>query len=1117
MPSDPVNKRVKTRRGVKWLTVSVAAFVLCIVLVFGLAQTNAAKRQIARLIAAGLSEPGKLEWELGELGGVVPFSVDLDHLTLSDGDGQWLRIEAIALTWSPLALLKGNILVRQLTAGVVELMRLPASSAEVEASGQDTLTWPAALKRFGLNRLAVEELRLGAEVLGMKARFGLEASVEARRHAGSLTASLEGRTQVLDSMSPVLDALLGRDIRYAADLELTERKVWMVEEFAIQGKTTSLTGAASIDLVNKRLEGACHLDMPELSAAAEGSPGFALGGAFQVEGKVEGTLDNLRLKVEARARDLVFDQFEFQEVSASVGAKGGLSRASGVMGLEVRQETARLDASTDFALEGPLLTFSNLSVETGLNTLKGALALELDRFLVEGRLQGGCDRLSDLGAFVGKEISGKAEVGLQFASAGSGQQVIFELLGKDLTNGFGRVGSLALKGELSHPLESPQGKAECTLNHFSGQGLILDSLNLSAKGNAEEMELSGSAQGHYGHTFEMEGSAAYRAPPQGRHLEISQLHGQFANLPLTLLSPATLHITSTGPILEPFYLDLGGGRLEGSANLQDAGFTVEAVIEKLPLAALDLAEVPALDGTLTGSLHFHGGPDKEPEGSVLFQVDELVLSNPQFQGLPPAKLAAHGELKGGRLGSELTLRSATGPSLDAALNLPLDISFAPFAWSVPGKGGLYGHLSGKMQLAWLPLFFMWDDHSMEGLLEMSLHLEGTTQAPEIIGRGIVSKGVYEHYQTGMLFKDVALAVAARPPRLTVETARAADGKGGVVSAQGWMDLLPDKGFPFTVQLTLDQATLVRLDHATAVASGALTYSGTPDRQLLAGHLQVKEAELSIPNRLPPEMTELEVVEIHGPEEEPRSEPNRSTSEESSLTLDVAVSGAGRIFLRGRGLDSEWQGNLKIKGTAKEPVMHGRLAVVRGHFDFLGRRFGLTRGGLTLDGSVPPAPYLDVLGEARAEEVTAKLHVSGFASAPDVILGSDPEMPSEEILSRMLFGRSVSSITSVQGVRLALAARTLAGEGGGFDVMGNIREVLGVDQLEVRQTGQDIEETTISAGKYLKDGVYLELEKGTGPETGKTSMEIEVTPNITLETEIGENAEGGIGINWKKNY
>jgi translocation and assembly module TamB len=159
----------------------------------------------------------------------------------------------------------------------------------------------------------------------------------------------------------------------------------------------------------------------------------------------------------------------------------------------------------------------------------------------------------------------------------------------------------------------------------------------------------------------------------------------------------------------------------------------------------------------------------------------------------------------------------------------------------------------------------------------------------------------------------------------------------------------------------------------------------------------------------------------------------------------------------------------------------------------------------------------VLGEARAEEVTAKLHVSGFASAPDVILGSDPEMPSEEILSRMLFGRSVSSITSVQGVRLALAARTLAGEGGGFDVMGNIREVLGVDQLEVRQTGQDIEETTISAGKYLKDGVYLELEKGTGPETGKTSMEIEVTPNITLETEIGENAEGGIGINWKKNY
>lgn len=48
---------------------------------------------------------------------------------------------------------------------------------------------------------------------------------------------------------------------------------------------------------------------------------------------------------------------------------------------------------------------------------------------------------------------------------------------------------------------------------------------------------------------------------------------------------------------------------------------------------------------------------------------------------------------------------------------------------------------------------------------------------------------------------------------------------------------------------------------------------------------------------------------------------------------------------------------------------------------------------------------------------------------------------------------------------------------------------------------------MSAGKYLRDGVYLEVEKGVGPESGKSSVEVEMTPNITLETEVGENAQG----------
>ena len=39
----------------------------------------------------------------------------------------------------------------------------------------------------------------------------------------------------------------------------------------------------------------------------------------------------------------------------------------------------------------------------------------------------------------------------------------------------------------------------------------------------------------------------------------------------------------------------------------------------------------------------------------------------------------------------------------------------------------------------------------------------------------------------------------------------------------------------------------------------------------------------------------------------------------------------------------------------------------------------------------------------------------------------------------------------------------------------------------------------------------------GPDTGKVSVEIELTPHIAVETDMGKNGQGGIGLNWKWDY
>jgi translocation and assembly module TamB len=237
-----------------------------------------------------------------------------------------------------------------------------------------------------------------------------------------------------------------------------------------------------------------------------------------------------------------------------------------------------------------------------------------------------------------------------------------------------------------------------------------------------------------------------------------------------------------------------------------------------------------------------------------------------------------------------------------------------------------------------------------------------------------------------------------------------------------------------------------------------------------------------------------------------------------------------LFIRGRGLESEWQGDFHITGPANRLAVTGTLNVVRGNFDFLGRRFNLTNGIIRYYGSIPPAPTFDITGETRAREITTRLVLSGYVSAPEIQLQSDPAMPQDEILARLLFNRNLTNISPMQALRLADALRTLSGRGHTFDLVGRTREFFGLEQLELRTAGgtpertpggtgteEDTEGMALGIGKYLTEDVYVDVEKGVGNESGKVSVTIEITPSITLETEAGLDSRKGAGINWKRDY
>jgi translocation and assembly module TamB len=244
----------------------------------------------------------------------------------------------------------------------------------------------------------------------------------------------------------------------------------------------------------------------------------------------------------------------------------------------------------------------------------------------------------------------------------------------------------------------------------------------------------------------------------------------------------------------------------------------------------------------------------------------------------------------------------------------------------------------------------------------------------------------------------------------------------------------------------------------------------------------------------------------------------STSGKASalpLTLDLTVDLPGRVFVRGRGLESEWQGRLQVTGTVSDPRLVGELQVRRGYIDFLDRRLELREGVISFGGETPPDPTMRVEATTDVADLTAVLRIEGRAREPTLTLDSEPPLPQDEILARLLFQRETSQMTPAQAAQLALAVNRLRG-GGGFDVLGRARALLGVDTLDF-SGGETMEQSTLRAGRYLNDDVYLELEQGAVGGTSRARVEVEILPNVSLQADTGADAQSGVGIQWRYDF
>ncbi|MGI9394656.1 MAG: translocation/assembly module TamB domain-containing protein, partial [Boseongicola sp.] len=407
--------------------------------------------------------------------------------------------------------------------------------------------------------------------------------------------------------------------------------------------------------------------------------------------------------------------------------------------------------------------------------------------------------------------------------------------------------------------------------------------------------------------------------------------------------------------------------------------------------------------------------------------------------------------------------------------------------------------------------------SLAGSAQFDLAVKGPPALTSVSGRITSSGARFVAPELGAAFDDIALNVTMTGARANV-SASASARTGGRISVTGPIDLISPFAADLGVELTGVVLTNPRL-YETAV-SGRVTVSG-PLRNgaFISGDLSLGETNLRIPSTGLGGTRDIpEVIHINEPP------PVRGTRRRAGLLeaavsgtsgpsfpLNVSINAPNRIFVRGRGLDTEFGGGLRITGTTREVTPIGAFNLIRGRLDILGQRLEIEEATITIQGSF--VPIVRIRATTQVEDTAINIVVFGPADNPEISFQSQPELPEEEVLARLIFGRGMETLSPLQAARLALAVRTLAGRGG-EGIVGNIRQGVGLADFDV--TTDDEGNAAVRAGAYLSENVYTDLNVGADGET-RLNLNLDVTPSITVKGSASDSGDTSIGVFFVRDY
>lgn len=990
------------------------------------------------------------------------------NAVLEDAQGPFLQLDRFSLSmgWVQLPIRTLDLYAH---GGEVELIRLP-QSPEITVKDESPSNGPITpfslpdlyFKRVAITAFKIDTLTIGENVAGVPLSFSphLRSRVDIGSNIVTEIILRPGAKSPIQNFKiPDGITFLGSFTPQSLLLDIKQLNI-ASDDYSIEvSGSGALTEGDPIDFTIKG-------EYPDLKPIT--SDTFE---SLSIDGHIGGAYPKADFNLSGTIIPALLEEKGLSDINFSLTSDNPEEQRATIK-VETALQDRKATLETKVQLQDGLFLVETLTGNAPFVKLSGHGTFDTASSLFDGKLSISAEDLSGYSALLGEDLAGSLKIDATLSGQESAQSAEIDLHANKLRYQAYGINVVSVK----------VGYTDISSHWPESLSASLKNLSLADVGSFKSINAS----------IEKMDEQIYRLTTKGSGM---------IKTPLSFEGSATLtDLTHTIPTIRDIALQtrLGASKIDLSGNLDMQTVDITAATK-----SFSGKDIPAIlpdniaDLTLSGDLTM-SGPMEKPISRA-----EITAILPKIVGEESAQIVVSAAHKNDAL-SITANGSGTGiRKMNVNAQIPMQLALYPFAFNLDQGTSLSGNIDADIALAPITNIFLPPTQDLSGRMTLACTIDGTIESPALSGNFSFQDMAFNDEVNGIILNDVQADGTFTQNMLTLTSLRGTDGENGIVTGQGTYAFGGQSSAD--VSVSIDNFHLPRSETANGILDASITMTGKDSQFNIGGSVNIQEMDIVIPETFQSNIPQLNIIDRN----------KAQVQKSSSIALSIDVNADNQIFVRGWGLDAEFGGDLQIGGNIASPQVNGTLQSIRGRYEEFGKRFALERANLRFQGDIPPSPYLDIEATSNADDVTASILLTGPVKAPEIGFSSSPALPEDEVLSRILFGRDMSKISPFQAVQLAQTLRRFSGQGGGFDALGQLRSVTGLDDISVDT--DESGETNVGVGKYLTDKVYLEVERGKAEDSGKANIQIELTPSVNIQSEIGQDASAGGGIFWKRDY